>query len=611
MTFTRYPQQGGGGGGGAVDSVNGQTGTVVLTTTNIPEGTKKYYTDAKVNTLLTAPGPIGSVTPNTGKFTTLEATGNITAANFPITGGADRLAWFNDDGDLVDSALYQFNPTSFYGENFNITVVPTNAGDYQTLHSHYSALNPTVTDADQNWWMHFYEFSAGDDNSGNQVGDASNGSMNGLGMSVRSIQTSNVGNMLPFGSYVNLGNGTDPLTGRNVTMYEAQPALQPGGVTIENLTGYGLGFNGQAASEITNQCLGISISGGLNDVEQFFGVAQGVNFSGTLNSLTGYQNAHSFVGVDSSVNMFTDFNQQNTGTIAQNYFGLTIQPNLNDITGGFFGVNVNPTIDACGNADGLYVNMSNVTSSGTVRAAYFNGDVSIDGALSFTGGLTIGQLSSFSAFTVIDNGGNPSSNNGMVSQLNAAGTVANCDTIGLNTACLIQMDSTFQGTSGGFGIGLASLALPNVVSMEAGCSLDNLTACVYATAFDAANTGGTIDQLVGARSTAIGLGGTQTITRMYSFFADYFAGDVATDSWGFYDNGAKYNWLKNNLKIGGTSGSTDTVTNSSIGLELHDKALRLAVMDTTARNALTAVAGMVIYNTDTTALEYYDGSTWV
>lgn len=81
--------------------------------------------------------------------------------------------------------------------------------------------------------------------------------------------------------------------------------------------------------------------------------------------------------------------------------------------------------------------------------------------------------------------------------------------------------------------------------------------------------------------------------------------------WGFYDNGAKHNWMSGGLKIGGSSGSSDTVTNSSIGLELEAKALRLASMNTTTRNALTAVAGMVIFNTTTSALEYYDGSIWL
>ena len=42
------------GGGGAVDSVNGQTGDVVLTTTDINEGTNQYFTEARVRaTVLT------------------------------------------------------------------------------------------------------------------------------------------------------------------------------------------------------------------------------------------------------------------------------------------------------------------------------------------------------------------------------------------------------------------------------------------------------------------------------------------------------------------------------------------------------------------------------
>jgi hypothetical protein len=160
-------------------------------------------------------------------------------------------------------------------------------------------------------------------------------------------------------------------------------------------------------------------------------------------------------------------------------------------------------------------------------------------------------------------------------------------------------------------LGLASLALPNLVTMASGCTLDNLTSAAYVNLFDATNTGGTIDRVICCRATNIPQGGTQTITRAYNFFADYFAGDVATDSWGFYDNGAQHNWMSGGLKLGGTSGSSDTCTNTSIALELHDKALRLAAMDTTARNALTAVDGMVIFNTTTAALEYYDGSAWV
>jgi len=528
------------------------------------------------------------------------------------TGTPNTFANYNGSGNISYLDSFAYNPSSFDGENFSHTIVPTNAGDYQTLHLHYASVNPVVTDADQNWYMHFYEMSAGDDNSGHQVGDSSNGSMNGLGMSVRSIQTSNVGNINVFGAFTSLGNGTDPMTGRSVIGYNFYPQLQPGGVTIQSMTGYVVGLNAQTGSNITSQFIGYQLNGNLYDVEQFFGTVQGVNFGGTIGGggLTSYQAAHQFTDA-STVQQFTDFCQQASGTIAQNYFGVNMSPNLNDITGGYFGVNLSPTVASCAYADGINVNMDNVTTIGAKRAGYFKGDVQIDGALGFSGSLSIGQLNSFSSYTIVDGGGNPSTNNSLVTGGTATGTVANCDTIGVNTAFILSMDASFQGTSGPFGLGVAALALPNVISMQAGCSLDNLAACVYANSFDAGNTGGTIGRLIGARAVNIPGGGTQTVTRAYSFFADFFAGDIATDSWGLYDSGAKYNWMANALKIGGSSGSTDIVTNSSIGLELESRAIRLANMDTAARNALTAIAGMMIFNTDTSALEYYDGSAWV
>ena len=41
-----------------------------------------------------------------------------------------------------------------------------------------------------------------------------------------------------------------------------------------------------------------------------------------------------------------------------------------------------------------------------------------------------------------------------------------------------------------------------------------------------------------------------------------------------------------------------------------DDPLKLKSYDTSGRDALTSVAGDIIYNTDTARPEYYDGSTW-
>ena len=60
-----------------VDTVNGQTGDVVLTTTEVAEGVNQYYTDERVDTYLTG--------------------GEVTSINF---GGATSLSWNSDEGTL-------------------------------------------------------------------------------------------------------------------------------------------------------------------------------------------------------------------------------------------------------------------------------------------------------------------------------------------------------------------------------------------------------------------------------------------------------------------------------------------------------------------------------
>lgn len=70
----------GGGGGGAVDSVNGQTGVVTLTSTNIAEGTNLYYTDARARGAISVSGS-GSYNSGTGVITITGGGGTSTVLN--------------------------------------------------------------------------------------------------------------------------------------------------------------------------------------------------------------------------------------------------------------------------------------------------------------------------------------------------------------------------------------------------------------------------------------------------------------------------------------------------------------------------------------------------
>lgn len=107
-------------------------------------------------------------------------------------------------------------------------------------------------------------------------------------------------------------------------------------------------------------------------------------------------------------------------------------------------------------------------------------------------------------------------------------------------------------------------------------------------------------------------GSSLSVTNSYLIYMDDLGGSsVASNAWGLYlaDSGLEH-YIKTSLAIDTTSSK---VTNSNVGLELGStsKAIRLSNLTTSQRDAMTALSGMVIFNTDTSKLEYYDSSTWV
>lgn len=257
-------------------------------------------------------------------------------------------------------------------------------------------------------------------------------------------------------------------------------------------------------------------------------------------------------------------------------------------------------------------NFSGGENAGNVLAAYLDGDVQITGNLQFGGALSIGKLSAFHTQAMVNGGGTPTSIHSLISSptVAASTTVSLADTIGVNTAMLLTIGDNATVTSAF--LGATALALPAVVNMGTGSTIDVVSGAGFAVSLDAAATGGTIGRLPLCRALALPNGVT-TINNLIGFQCDLPFGDPGTNSYGFYERDFKGNYLQSNLLIGGTPGSDDLVTNASVAFEIKSttKSLVLSRMTTTQRDAMTAINGMIIYNTSTDKFQGYAAGSWV
>jgi hypothetical protein len=321
--------------------------------------------------------------------------------------------------------------------------------------------------------------------------------------------------------------------------------------------------------------------------------------------------------------------------IANNVNGVSIGVVLEDgaevanVDGLFVNVNLGPDhadvngFTACariqgeGQVDGeiscLEVNAQNfVSNNSSVWAARFFGDVLISGNVNLSGGMSVGALNAFSSKEVFDTGGTPDSVHSFVSNVVAPEnqTIANGDMIGANTACIIEVQSNAQVTSGPFSLGITALALPAVVSTASGSSIEHMHGAVFALNFDMSSTGGTVENAVGCRSVFIPNGVTQ-VDRSIGYLYDAPFGAISSDAWGIYVNADVENWFKQSVKIGGDSGSSDQVTNNTIALEVEGGAVLLPRLTTTERDALSAVDWMIVYNTTINTFQARASGTWI
>jgi len=113
------------GGGGAVDSVNGQTGTVVLTTANITEDTNLYFTNARARAAVSG-GTGVSYNESTGSFSVGQAVGqtnDVTFANLIVTGNLTvqgNALQFESNTLIINDPLIQIGKNPVSGDTVDL-----------------------------------------------------------------------------------------------------------------------------------------------------------------------------------------------------------------------------------------------------------------------------------------------------------------------------------------------------------------------------------------------------------------------------------------------------------------------------------------------------------
>ena len=520
--------------------------------------------------------------------------------DFRGTGDVGELNFINQSFDMGDGT----NPISVRGLSYAYGFGQINAGVTMVGPLQGYGFQPSVNasatlDAGNNAYVTAFYDNANigceanaytSYNAGPQIASIANNS-NYNGLNINPTITTFTGNS--GANLIAVGGNFTTLNSGTINCFNANP-----NVTLNKGSVYGLNVT---MDNVTNYA-GVQASIVIQDITYEFIQAGSFNNNYQIEYLddtTAGSESVSIVGLLISVHM-------ESGVSTATQIAAAAAANLTfagAVTTTITGTPSNPQVSAAA------ANFTGGIDPGRKVAGNFDGDVAIDGSLSFTGGLSIGALSAFGTLAMSSGTGSPVSIHTLITQptVAASATLTNADLLGVNTAMLLNVGDNATVTTGF--LGLQALGLPAVVTMGAGSTVDHVGGAAFAISLDAGAGGGTIAEVDLCSALAIPNGST-TVTELRGYFFDLPFGSVGTTHWGLYSKpSTAINYMAGSCVVG----TSDTPTNSSVGIELNatDKAILLPRMDSTAEGALTAVNGMIIYNTTTNKFRGYENGAWV
>ena len=389
------------------------------------------------------------------------------------------------------------------------------------------------------------------------------------------------------GVNVNVGGDVGDGTGVNLVGFTLTSGS---GKTVDGGL-FGLNVNNQATvtgqlfgANVTNNAayagmtgLNLSNSGNMTGNNTLFGA--NVNNSGT-----GYR--------------YTGYYAYNNGDMSEEIRGFQFNSDADSRTS--TGIDVQMIGNATDDATGLRVDVTNQTSSSTsvhVSSGQFNG----------------GVFQAFGAFTPFDSYGVDIGHNfTFTSTINSGSPLTGTDQfIQFFQSNLIAGDDI---STGPFGLDTTMYGFVSQVDVGSGKTLPVQRTMLLGTSVPS-GSGGTITEHVVLEILGLpSFGGSVTCPTKIGIQDSTLLGqnfsDGATDTWGIRWRDVNSEHYLARLALNTTSLK---VANASVGLELEgvDKAVLFSRMTTTEKNALTALAGMLVFDTTLSQLSYYDGAVWV